>query len=281
MKLSDAEGLIRTAIKSVPVVRYALGLAAIAILVSIARGANPDIGLAGMVPVIIGTLILMTLLIVIAAISESRSVLAGPAALVTWSASVALVVVLAASVSAMLIGWPPQWADLILPKAVAEKPLITSDQNQAAKSAATVPTPASTEASSQASAPTPQSAGHETQPSNQLNNSAEARQQETPSTAEKPFDCGKAVMPLDWAICADAEAHRLNTRMGALWTSEHGRMNQAERRAHVQDQLNWIYSTQKKCGLPVKGKPQKDILNAAAPCVRAAYSARIDAIQRQ
>ena len=275
MKFSDADGLIRTAIKSVPVVRYALGLAAIAILVSIARGANPDIGLAGMVPVIVATLILMTLLIIIAAISESRSVLAGPAALVTWSASLALVVILAASVSAMLIGWPPQWADLILPKAVAEKPPVASTPSQVGKPTSSAPE----KPAGNTSALPPQSPRDKTQSVDQLNNSANVPQLEADSTVEKPFDCAKAAMPLDWAICADSEAYRLNTRMGALWTSEHDQMNQMERRVHVQDQLNWIYFTQRKCGLPAKGKPKSDILNAVGPCVRAAYSARIATLQ--
>jgi len=120
----ENSGIIKTAIQSVPVVKYALGLAAIAILVLIVRGANPDIGIVGMAPIILGVLILMILLIIVATIAESKSTLQRPAAFITWAASIALVALLAASVSAILFGWPTQLARLILPSVVADKPLI-------------------------------------------------------------------------------------------------------------------------------------------------------------
>lgn len=122
MSTAQSDGaLVRTAIKLVPVVKFAIGIAAIAILISVIRAANADLGMGSMFAMIVVMLILMVLLIVVDKISESKSILTGPAVLVLWCSTIALVVMVAATVTATLFGWPVQLAELIIP-AAADKP---------------------------------------------------------------------------------------------------------------------------------------------------------------
>lgn len=130
-------GIVTSAIKSVPVVKYALGLSAIAILVSIAKAALPGVGLAGMFPIIVGVLGLMVLLIVVAAISETGAIVAGPARLITWAVSLVMVTLMVFSVTAIAFDWPLAWAKIILPtenirsrNVQDEVPSVTQQKNQ-------------------------------------------------------------------------------------------------------------------------------------------------------
>lgn len=103
---------------------------------------------------------------------------------------------------------------------------------------------------------------------------------ESPNTSStKPFDCRKAAMPLDWAICYDMIAFRLNTKMVRLWDELDRTIPADDRPAFVREHMNWILATQKKCGLPGKGRPRQAMLKQGEACVREAYSTRIAQIE--
>lgn len=105
-QLTEA-GLNRLAIKEVPVVGFALGLAAIAILASIARAAISDVSWMAMVPVIAGTILLMVLLITVASIPRDDGRLTSPALFLVWSVSIIAVVSLATVLAAIAFRYPP------------------------------------------------------------------------------------------------------------------------------------------------------------------------------
>lgn len=95
------------------------------------------------------------------------------------------------------------------------------------------------------------------------------------------FDCRKAVMPLDWAICADPQALNSNTDMVTVWHAVRNSLPASERKAYVDRHMKWILATQAVCGLPVKGRPSDAVLKGAAACVRKAYAERILEIRRE
>lgn len=113
----------RDAVKAVPVVRFALGLAAIAIFFSVVRGAIPDVSIVKMFPLMAAIMVLMLLLVLLAAAAEARERISYPALLLVWAITLCVIVILGAGVSALLIGKPERFAKLILPEVVANKPL--------------------------------------------------------------------------------------------------------------------------------------------------------------
>ena len=124
--LSDlsSTSIVSRALQSVPVIKYALGLAAISILFATARGAWPDVGISGMFPLLGGIMGLMILLIIVAAAGENRETTATPALVLVWGISLAFVTLLAMTISAIAIGKPRIWARLILPKEAVDAPLV-------------------------------------------------------------------------------------------------------------------------------------------------------------
>lgn len=106
--------LIQKALRALPVTKYALGLAAIAILASIGRSAWSSIPIVGMLPLIAGVLVLMVLLIIVSRIADGKHT-RGPAVIIVWAISLSFIAILLASVSVLLTGWPPNFARLILP----------------------------------------------------------------------------------------------------------------------------------------------------------------------
>ncbi len=81
------------------------------------------------------------------------------------------------------------------------------------------------------------------------------------------FDCTKAAMPFDWAICQNKDAFKLNTKLAKYW-SESGKIFTGEQRAEMKkEQMNWLRATQNKCGLPPKTKPSDENINSSIPCL--------------
>lgn len=115
--------IVSEALRSVPVVKYALGLAAIAIFLAVIRTATQNVGV-GMFPLMAGMLLLMVLLIVVAAAARNNGGASLPAMFLVWVVVLFITVFLSFTVSAVLIGKPEQWARIILPPSVVDKPLI-------------------------------------------------------------------------------------------------------------------------------------------------------------
>lgn len=114
--------IVREALEAVPVVRYALALAAIAILLAIVKTATDSVGIS-MFPLVAGMLLLMVLLIVVSAAAQDGKA-SSAAKFLIWVVVLFVTVFLGFTVSAVLIGKPDLWARIILPQSVIDKPLI-------------------------------------------------------------------------------------------------------------------------------------------------------------
>jgi uncharacterized protein YecT (DUF1311 family) len=89
------------------------------------------------------------------------------------------------------------------------------------------------------------------------------------------FACHKAAMPMDYVICSFQEVYDINTQHAVAWWATIDHLDKAQREVLVQDQKQWIAGMLKSCDLPAAGKPTQAQVQAAAPCVRAAYVDRI------
>lgn len=117
-------GLLREATRKVPVVRYALAVAAIGAAIAITRGFMPGVSLAGMFPVLVGFILVMVVLILVAAAANSRPTVSAPALVLVWGVCLFVMTFMAFTVTAIAFSWPPAWARLILPASAAETPII-------------------------------------------------------------------------------------------------------------------------------------------------------------
>ena len=134
--LTTLLGLLREGIRVVPVVKYAMGLAAIAAAVAIARGLFPDVGLPAMLPLLVGAMIAMAILATLAAALErhrrfirqgQREAMVDHPAIVgtvlLWAICAFVIIFMSFTVTAVAAGWPSQWARILLPEPAAETSL--------------------------------------------------------------------------------------------------------------------------------------------------------------
>jgi hypothetical protein len=106
------------AAKTVPAVRYAVGLVGIAGAITLIRGFLPDVGVVAMLPVLVGAILAMTVLVILAAAvaSPARTPVANA---FLWAVCVFVITFMLFTVTAVAINWPSAWADLILPSRAA------------------------------------------------------------------------------------------------------------------------------------------------------------------
>lgn len=125
--------LLSVASKAVPAVKYATGLVGVAAALLIIRGLMPDMEIAGILPLLVGTIVAMTALLLLSAAAsgpaKSRS---GPAIMLLWATCLFVIAFMFFTVSAVAFGWPDRWARLVLPEQAVDKPLIeTKPRNEA------------------------------------------------------------------------------------------------------------------------------------------------------
>lgn len=107
---------LRLATDEVPAVKYATGVVGIAAAIAIVRGLLGDVSLAGMVPVIIGAVICMTVLLIFAKAVASPHI-GNSAALIVffWAVCIFVITLMAFTITAIAFAWPGKWAEIILP----------------------------------------------------------------------------------------------------------------------------------------------------------------------
>lgn len=140
-----ALGVLNQAIRKVPVLKYAMGLVGVAAALAITRGLLPDVGLAAMFPVFVGSIIAMAVLLILAAAAGQPAARRAKVANVfLWATCIFVIVLMAFTVSAIALGQPTRWAEIILPKKASETPLLTVNgvDGAAQNSSATAQTPA-------------------------------------------------------------------------------------------------------------------------------------------
>ena len=126
--MSDPTGLdpvsaLRSAVKAVPAIRYAVALVGIAAALALIRGFIPDVGLESMLPIFGGALIAMAAVVVLAAAvgSKARSRVGE---VFLWAVCLFVIVFMILTVTAVVFGWPSAWARVFLPPAAASSSLV-------------------------------------------------------------------------------------------------------------------------------------------------------------
>lgn len=120
---------LRAATKAVPAVKYAVGLVGIAAAVSLARGFLPGVGVVAMLPLLGGFILVMAVLVILAAAvaSPARTPVAK---LFLWATCLFTIAFMLFTVTAVAVGWPRAWAQVILPgEAPPSLPTIYSKPN--------------------------------------------------------------------------------------------------------------------------------------------------------
>ncbi|WP_152616497.1 hypothetical protein [Sphingomonas sp. ERG5] len=111
--------VLREAIRRVPVLRFALGLAGVGAAAALARFFLPDVNLQALFLVLFAFILMMVLLLIVSVAAGSSNQLSRQAQLITWSVSLFSIVVMAFTLSALMFGWPSRWANIILPSTAA------------------------------------------------------------------------------------------------------------------------------------------------------------------
>ena len=86
------------------------------------------------------------------------------------------------------------------------------------------------------------------------------------------FDCAKAYLGVDFAICSDPRLIASIDEMGRVWQRIKAATPPDQFEKLLADQRQWLKAYGPECGLPARGQPAPQQLAAAMPCV----SARID-----
>jgi hypothetical protein len=120
----DPKNLVQKAMKDIPFVKYAGGVAAAAILVAVARTALPDVTLAAMFPVLIGMFLLMATLKLVSDAVQSSSISDWFGKVIVGSIAITVVFFLTITASAIMVGMPSRWAKIILSEPAVEHSMI-------------------------------------------------------------------------------------------------------------------------------------------------------------
>ncbi|WP_204561731.1 hypothetical protein [Azospirillum palustre] len=98
--------------------------------------------------------------------------------------------------------------------------------------------------------------------------------QSTGHSARK-FNCKKATLPVDFVICSDPALIALVDDLQSAWEELRSSTSSARWPDALAAQRAWIKTYPLTCGVPEKGKPALEIIEATKPCVAAYISDRI------
>jgi TonB family protein len=133
--------LLREATRAVPAVRYATGLVGIAAAIFFIRGLLPDVSLAAMLPLLLGTLACMTALVLVSAAVTAPTAGQSTVALVfLWATCLFIITFMFFTVTAVGFGWPTSWAKLMLPASAFDTPLVETSEKRLERGAPGSPT---------------------------------------------------------------------------------------------------------------------------------------------
>lgn len=98
-----------------------------------------------------------------------------------------------------------------------------------------------------------------------------------PALADGPsFDCDKAAAPAEHLICADSELVRLDGLMGETYNARRTSLPDAQRKALLDQQRDWLKTRLTRCGIPTQGgEPNKQQHWAWASCLADRYRERL------
>lgn len=101
-----------------------------------------------------------------------------------------------------------------------------------------------------------------------------------PAAADDPsFNCEKASTPAEYLICGDSELVRLDALLGETWGKVRGAASEAQKKAMLVEQRDWLKSRLERCGMPSKGsEPEEQQAWDWAPCLAERYRERLAAL---
>ncbi|GEM_PF-3526116 len=99
----------------------------------------------------------------------------------------------------------------------------------------------------------------------------------TSARAEPPsFDCETAATLLDHLICSDGQLGRLDARLATAITARRTGMTDADGKALLQGQRDWLRDSLKRCDIPARnGVPEEPQSWRWAPCLAHLYRTRL------
>jgi hypothetical protein len=125
--------ILNQAIHAVPVVRFALALAGIAAAAAIIRGLLPGFSISEMLPLFLAALAFMAALLLLDRVAKlPRSSSRGLEPVFLWAICLSVITLMAASISAITIGWPSQLTRTLLGTGTA--PVLTAQCQDVAAS---------------------------------------------------------------------------------------------------------------------------------------------------
>lgn len=91
----------------------------------------------------------------------------------------------------------------------------------------------------------------------------------------RAFDCAKAYLGVDYAICSDPKLVASIDDMGQVWQRLKAALPADEFNTLLSEQRQWLKSYGTECGLPPKGQPTEQQIAKATPCIRDRIDARL------
>jgi uncharacterized protein len=99
------------------------------------------------------------------------------------------------------------------------------------------------------------------------------------AVAGPSFDCAKARLPIEQALCADTTLGDLEGEMSRLYEQRLAAASAAEAKTLRSDMGFWLAALTKDCGIPRAGRYETAAMERTRPCLTTKYRARIAALQ--